>query len=935
MPDWKQYIRSNLHLRGVRPAREADFVDDLAQQLEDAYREARASGMAEADAIASARRHISDWDTLRGELERLPHTAVPALARVEGNARGLFRDLLFGLRMMRKNPGFTLVVVLTLALGIGAAATMFGIVNAVLLRPLPYPNASRVAVIQELARLRNRPEPELVSVSWQDYQDWRKQIAGIEALGVYRLQNANLTRVDPPERLRVSMTSADVFRAIGVRPVLGRAFVAAEDQPGAASTVVLGESLCRNRFAAARDILGRAITLDGVNYTVVGVMPDSMRFPARVDAWLPIGPFVKDMPRARGAHPNLTAVALVRPGASIRSAQVELDAVAARLAGQYPDSNADTGVRVQSLYEVTVGRIQTNLLVLLGAVAFVLLIACVNIANLMLARGEMRLREVAVRRALGASRSRLVRQLLTESALLALGGALLGSGLAWLCLTALVKSKPTSIPRIDQVGMDGVVLAFTCLLALLVAALFGLWPALRITAPVPRTFSTRSRLRPFLVAAEAGLATMLLIGASLLARTFTHLTRVELGFHPERVLTLRVGLPARRYPSPEQAAVFYRDLLARVSSLPGVAVAGISTLVPLSGGGAESGILPEGTRPDRDHPGPGCTFGAVSGGYFRAMGIDFVRGRTFNEHDGPGNSPVIVIDEAAALAFWPGQDPIGKRVSFETRNEGGADPQTVWREVVGVVRRVRHYDLTGTTARVQVYTPYTQPPIYYRNLPAMALMVRTETEPAALAASIRREAATLDSDLPVYQVRTMTEYVDSNLEQPRLSMAVLAAFGALGLLLAAVGIYGVLSYAVSQRTREIGIRMALGASRASVLRAVIAQGALISAAGVAAGVAGSLAAMRLLRGLLFAVTPTDLPTYIAIPCVLFAVALGATLIPARRATKVEPDRRSSLRIGGTGLQTVSRPVQLRPGGLCHWSVRARTVPPCSPALCCQ
>jgi putative ABC transport system permease protein len=908
MPEWKRYIRQNLHLRGLRADSEAEIIEDLAQQLEDAYREALAGGMTAAEALAFAEQHVPDWDSLSRELQRSRYCAASSLERLQEDAdtsrgRGLWvqagalwRDFLFAVRVMRKNPGFTLVVLLMLALGIGATSAIFGVVNAVLLRPLPYPNAERLTVIWELGKPRNKA-PEIVSVSWQDYQDWLKQAQSFEHLGIFRLQNANLTRVDSPERLRVSMTSADVFRAIGVRPLLGRAFIPKEDEPGAPPTFILSETLWRNRFAASPDILGRAITLDGVSYEVVGVMPERMHFPARVDGWLPLGPFVKSMPGTRGSHPNLTAVAQLRHGVALASAQAEMDAIAARLGQQYPDSNGSTGVRIRSLDEVVAGSIRTNLLVLLAAVGFVLLISCANIANLMLARGETRMREIAVRRALGAPRSRLVSQLLTESVVLASCGALLGAGIASLVLQILVKSKPASIPRIDEVGMDAGVMGFTCVLSLVVAALFGLWPALRFTSPnakIPlresaRTSSARYRLRPFLVAGEAGLATMLLIGAALMIRTFTQLTRIELGFQPEQVLTMRVSLPAQRYISLDKASTFYGDLLGRVSALPQLSAVGISSLVPLGGGAAESGIVPEGTRIDANHPGPGCLFGTVSGSYFRAMGIALVEGRTFDQHDDTAHSPVIVVDQAAATAFWPGQDPLGKRVAFEFRNDSMTDPQPVWREVVGVVRRVRHYDLTGDSARVQVYAPYTQPPVYYRALPSMALTVRTHGEPtAAVAASIRHEVAALDPELPMFQIRTMTEYVDSTLEQPRLSMAVLAVFGGLALLLAAVGVYGVLSYSVSQRTREIGIRMALGATRSSVLSGIMREGALISAAGVAVGVAGSLACMRFMRDLLFGVSPTDLATYIAIPLVLFVVALCATLIPARRATRVDP-----------------------------------------------
>jgi predicted permease len=384
--------------------------------------------------------------------------------------------------MTRKNWEFTLVVVLTLALGIGAASTIFGVVNAVLLRPLPYPNTDRLVMMWQVANRRDRATPEVISLSWQDYQDWRKEARSVEHLGVFRVQNVNLTRVNPPERLRVSMTSADVFRALGVRPLMGRTFVPQEDEPSASLTVILSEALWRSRFGASPNILGRTITLDAMNYEVVGVMPDSMRFPTRVDGWVPLGPFVKGMPRERGNHPNLTAVALLRPSVTLQTAQAEMNTIAERLRKQYPDSNSLLGVRVRSLYDVAVGGVKNNLLVLLAAVGFLLLIACVNIANLMLARGEIRLREVAVRRALGASRTRLVSQLLTESVLLALCGALLGFAAAWVALRVLVQSKPTSIPRIDQVGIDPRVFGFTCLLSITVAVLTSLWPALRITS---------------------------------------------------------------------------------------------------------------------------------------------------------------------------------------------------------------------------------------------------------------------------------------------------------------------------------------------------------------------------------------------------------------------------------------------------------------------
>ncbi|HEY6970456.1 MAG TPA: ABC transporter permease [Candidatus Angelobacter sp.] len=809
----------------------------------------------------------------------------------------LLQDLRYGARLLRKNPGFTSVAILTLALGIGANTAIFSVVNAVMLRPLSYPNADRLVLMNEFAKANGRVNN--MSVAWLNYQDWRRQAQSFQYLGVFRFQNLTLTGTEQAERLNGVMASADFFNAFGLQSLLGRALVAKDDNESDAPVAILSERLWRNRFAASPDIINRTITLDGLNYTVVGVMPASMRFPSRLtDVWVPLGPFLRTMPTSRDNHPGLTAVGLLKPNVSVQAARTEMETIAERLGKQFPDTNSTVSVRMVTLYDSIVSNVRSSLLVLLGAVVFVLLIACVNLANMTLARGEARLRELAVRSALGAPRGRLVRQLLTESMLLALIAASLGVAWAWMALKVFVGSQPSSIPRIDLVGIDFPVLGFTLLVSVLVAVLFGLWPALRITSLKAQesikqstpTLSRRSGLRPFLVVAEVGLAMVLLVGAVLMIRTFSSLTSVALGFHPEHVVTMRLSLPARNY-SKEQWVTFYRNLLTRVHALPGVQAEGVSSLTPLVGGGSESGIhtepLPKDPRADH---GPGCTFGAVSGGYFEAMGIQLVRGRTFTEHDSADSTPVIVVDEAAVRAFWPGQDPIGRRVAFEFRGRDVSDPQPIWREVIGVVRTVRHYDLTTPNSRVQVYVPYAQPPFWYATLPPMTLMLRTATNPESLVNSVRREVASIDPALPVFSVRTMTEYVDGALEQPRMSMAVMVSFGGLALLMAAVGIYGVLSYSVSQRTREIGIRMALGASRANVLRFIMRQGIILSLAGVMLGVLGSLVSMRLIRGLLYGVSTTDAATYLLVPVVLLTVSLAATFIPARRVTRIDPLR---------------------------------------------
>jgi putative ABC transport system permease protein len=906
MPDFRDYIRRHLQLTRLQPARQAEIVEDLAQQLDEAYQEALAQGAKPADAEQAARRHISDWEALSAQLDRSPRGVQPQLERLaeqmpsgrpwQSAVSGFLRDLHFGLRMMRKNPVFSAVVVLTLALGIGANTAIFSVVNGVMLRPLTYPQAERMVILSETGQ-RSGQAPEPISVSWQDYLDWKEQGQSFEAMGVYRLTNSNVTGDQGAERLVTGIVASDVFRAAAIPPLMGRAFNQQEDTTNAAPVVILSERVWRGRYAASPGILSRTIVLDGRNYSVVGVMPSSMRFPSRTtDVWVPLGLFVASMPPSRGAHPNLGVVARLKQHVTVAQAQSEMETIGRRLAQQYPDSNAMVAAHATSFYELVVGGIRRTLQALLIAVALVLLIACVNLANMLLARGEARSREVAVRAALGASPGQLVRQFLAESLLLSLFGGTLGVGVAWLALHFLVQASPSFVPRLDQIGIDLTALLFTAGVSFLVSILFGLWPALRVSAmssrasfkDVTSTSSRRSRLRPLLVSAEVGLAMVLLIAAGLMIRTFERLASIELGFDPEHVVTMRVTLPAQHYPTPEKGTVFFVELLRKMSEARGVRVAGVSSLTPLGGGGSESDIFPEGAPLDPSHSGPGCTFGTVSGGYFQAMGITLLKGRTFNDHDTGEATPVLIVDELAAQTFWPGQDPIGKRAAFEYRGHSRADPQPVWREVVGVVRRVKHYDLTTPTPRVQVYIPVTQPSIWTRLPLSMSLMVRSDADPASMVASVRQQLAGLDPELPVFGVRTMSGFVDDALEQPRISMAVMVTFSALALLLAVIGIYGVLSYSVSQRTREIGIRVALGATRAAILRFIMGQGVVIAGAGVAAGLLVSLAVMRLIRDLLYGVTPTDRLTYVVIPLLLFVVALCATFIPARRATRVDP-----------------------------------------------
>lgn len=878
-------LRSMGFLGKRRPDSELseELESHLAMQIADNIR----SGMNAEEARRQAL--IRSGGMAQGTERYRDQTRLPLIESV-------LQDLRYGARMLRKNPGYAVVAILTLALGIGANTAIFSVVNAVMLRPLPYPDADRLLLLTEEARVQGSVYP--MSVSWQDYLDWRKQQRAFQYLGVYRNQGVNLTGMDRAERLNGALVSADVLNALGIRPLLGRIFIAKEDEAGTEPVAILSERLWRNRFAAAPDILNRTLTLDGMNFTVVGVMPAMMRFPSRItDIWVPLGAYVNTMPTDnRDNHPGLTALGRLAANVNLEQARSEMETIAQRLGQQYPETNSAVHVVATSLYETVVSGIRSSLLVLLGAVMFVLLIACVNLANMTLARGEGRLRELAVRTALGASRARLMRQLLVESVLLSAVGAALGLALAWMVIGALVAAQPASIPRVDQIGIDQSVMAFTCVMAVVVALLFGLWPSWRITAANPHlslkeialAVSPRSRLRPLLVIAEVSLAMVLLVGAMLMFRTFSALSHVELGFAPEHVITMRLNLPQRNYNN-SQWVQFYRNLLPRMAALPGVQAQGVGSSTPLFGGAGESGIyadeLPKDPMQGR---GPGCTFSSVSGGYFAAMGTQLVKGRPFNDQDSPDSPPVIVVDEVAARTFWPNQNPIGHRVAFEFRGRTIQDPQPIWREVVGVVRTVRYYDLTSRPSRVQVYVPFTQPAIWYLTMPTMTLMVRTATDPAQMVNSVRSEVAALDPALPVFGMSTMTEYVDGVLEQPRLSMGLMASFGGLALILAAVGIYGVLSYSVSRRTREIGIRTALGASRIDILSLVMRQGTLLIVAGVLIGAGASLACARLIRGLLYGVSATDAATYLLVPVVLLTVSLVATFIPARKAAGIDP-----------------------------------------------
>jgi putative ABC transport system permease protein len=852
--------------------------EEMRQHLDDEYEALRASGVT----------HENAMRRLAGDVDELVSMRARPVDAVTGDVR-------FALRALRKSPGFSAVVMLTLALGIGATTAIFSVVDAVMLRPYPYPEMNRIVMLNETTR-----NGQLLSIAWQNFQDWHEQNRVFEHLGVYRTYTVNLSGAAQPERLTGSVVSSEVFHVVGLSAINGRTFTADEDRAGAPRIAIVSERFWRSHFAADPSAVGKTLTLDGETHTIVGVMPAGMRFPSRTtDVWLPLGLSVPLFPADRGVHPGLFAVAKLKPGVSVERAVGDMDAIARRLEQQFPLSNTDHTVAVQLYYEQIVRNIRPSLLALSGAVVFVLLIGCANLANLLLARADGRRREIAIREALGASRWRIAQQMLTESVLMALGGGALGALLAWWSVRAFVASQPSTVPRIDQIGVDLRVLTFAMVVSLITGIAFGLAPAMR-AASTDLLLSLKDaargsagagrRLRSALVVGEVALALVLLIGAGLTIRSFAALSAIELGFDPSHVVTMRVALPNARYPDRERWSAFHRELLQRASAIPSVEAAGLNSAVPLEGSSSESEVRYEGQPPPRSvsEEATTCLFQAVSPGYFRTMGLGVVRGRAFTDGDEAGAAPVIIIEEALARKFFPNADPIGKRIAFEFTGHGpGAQP--LWRDVVGVVRHVRHYGLVREPAHMEVYAPLEQLPVWFRiRRPNMALFVRTPLAAEQLVGSIRQAVSGIDPDIPVYDVQTMERYVDQATEQSRLSMTLLGLFSGLALVLASVGLYGVLSYLVTRRTQEIGIRMALGATRADVMRLIVGHGMGLAIAGIGIGLAASWAITRSLGSLLVGVSPHDPGTFVAVAVLLAAVALIASYLPGRRATRVDP-----------------------------------------------
>ncbi|MCI0490161.1 MAG: ABC transporter permease [Blastocatellia bacterium] len=803
----------------------------------------------------------------------------------------LLQNLRYSVRMLRKNPGFTVVAVLTLALGIGANTAIFSVIDAVLLRPLPFKESERLVAVWSTTERDPQSKPH---VSFPDLADWRAQSRSFESLSGWFIYEFTLTGSGEPVRAKGAGVDGDLLALLAVAPELGRTFRPEDDH-----VVVLGHSLWQRRFNSDTSIVDRNITLNGESYTVVGVMPQGFRFPIEadpVDLWATWDYAKHPGPAQKRDARLFEVIGRLRPSVTLVQAQAELDGIAAALRERYPDTNEDIGARIIPAAENLVGVYRRALLVLFGAVAFVLLIACVNVANLLLAKASGRRREMAVRAALGASRSSLTLQLLTESLLLALAGGALGCLIAMWGVDALIALNPDYLPGANRIGVDGRVLTFTLLASLATGVLFGLAPAwhaskIDLTTALKDSDRTvtegagRRRLRSTLVIVEVALSMALLAGAALLINSFWRLRQVDPGFDSRNVLTFRLSLPYEKYDAP-QSGEFFRQLQTRLQAQSGVRAASTIFPLPLNGDPVFDSLdasfdmrLDIEGRPVRASERPRVDGRTVQPDYYRAMGIRLAGGRDFNERDDAQATKVAIINETLARLHFPGEDPIGKRIRLNSVFVQGEPPL---REIVGIVGDVKHHNLSMET-RPEVYVPLAQDPFQ-----EFFVVMKAESDPHRFVGAIRSEVQALDRDLPIYDVHALDERLGAATAQERFTTVLIAIFAALALALTAVGLYSVMSYTVAQRTHEIGIRQALGAQARDVLKLVIGQGAALVSIGAVIGLIASFALTRSIESLLFGVSATDPMTFALVTLLLAGVALAALYIPARRATRVDP-----------------------------------------------
>jgi len=803
----------------------------------------------------------------------------------------LLQDLRYGLRALRKSPGFTAIAVLTLALGMGANTAIFSFVYGVLLAPLPYHDASRLVVLNETT-----PRVGNVSVSYLNFLDWRAQSSSFSQMAYVEKMGFNLAGagVSQPENISGDSVSPNFLSMIGVRPFLGRDFQPAESQPGTQRVLLLSYQLWQSHFGADRNVVGRSITLDGNDFVIIGVLSPDYRSVEKTDVMLPIGVWATNNPSAteRSERGDSTVVGQLALGAPLAQARAEMEGIAARLAKEYPAANDDFSVRLRPIRDAFVGDLQTEILVLFAAVMFVLLIASANVANLFLVRGAARSKEIALRIAFGASRLRIIRQLLTESFVLAFLGGALGLALAFAGIRLMMRLIPQDTLMGASIGLNGAVLLFTAGVVVLAAFVFGMAPAVHsakwdLQAELKeggRTASVgaaQNRLRGMLAVAEISLALVLLAGAGLMVKSLYRLIKVNPGFQPDRVLTMEMYLSSQRYSKDPAVLNFWRQVLDGVRALPGVESAALGNHIPLTGDHGRTDITIEGMALPKPGNLPHPDVHTVSPDYVRTLGMVLQRGRTFTDADNETAPLVAMVNDKLARQYWPNEDPIGKRFMWGRFDPASKDAPK-WITVVGVVDDTKMYGLANPS-RLEVYDPLRQTA---NN--DMELVVKSRIDPSALTSEIRSVVAAVDKDQPIFAIATMNKIVSDDVAAPRLTLVLLGLFSALAVILAAIGIYGVISYSVAQRTHEIGVRMTLGAQPRDVLRMVLGQGGKIALAGIGIGIVAALGLTRLMSGLLFSVRAGDPATFVAVAGLLGLVALFACYIPARRAMRVDP-----------------------------------------------
>ena len=887
MPEWKSDIRKRLASLRLEPARENEIVEEFAQHLEDRYREMLARGATREEAYLAAQAELSDGQLLVRELNRIERQKggepLALGARRKNMLGNLWQDLRYGLRLIRKNPGFSAVVVLTLAVGIGANTAIFSVVNAVMLRSLPFKDPDRLVRLNESNPERGWPT---FSVSHPNFLDWRQQNQTFAAMAAVSGASANLGTAGEVEVVRGSSVSVDFLTVLGTSPLMGRNFLPEEDKPGGnARVVMITYGSWQKRFGGDPDVVGKTLPLNDNIFTVVGVLPESFGWSSgsNYEVLFPLAP---DPGRNRGDH-RLMVIGKLKDGVSREQALADMNTIAAQLADQYPESNKGWLVSGQSFYDWMIPEeIRRSLLLFLGAVGFVLLIACSNVANLMLARANARQKEISIRIALGASRLRIASQLLVEALSLAMISGVAGLGVAWLATKALRALDSGDVPRLDELSMDGRVLGFSLLISLLTGVLFGLAPAIHAARTNLNEMlkeggrsvtggRIRQRIRSVLVTVEVGLSVALLVSAGLLLRSFWRLQEVNPGFKSDHVLTMRVNLPRNRYPENPQAWGFYKQVLERTSALPGIESVAVTSGVPMGGGNTAGQIQVPGRPADADAGQSSADWRIVSPGYFHTMGIP-LRGREFEDRDNNDSQQVVIISEEMARRYWPGEDPIGKPVMVMSF---GKTPFMV----VGVAGDVRSVGLeSDPKPTVYASTPFAA------GWNPMNLVFRTSGEPTAQVSAIRSTLGSIDPNIPTYEVRTVDDLLSTSLGSRRFTMFLLGTFAAVALLLACVGLFGVMAYLVSQRTHEIGVRLALGARPGDVFRLIIGRGMALATTGSALGLAGAWAIGRFLESMLYQIKPSDPIALASAPVLLLAVALLACYVPARRAMKVDP-----------------------------------------------